>query len=113
MSHFIAKILKKGPVLRLEFVGGAVRDLDLEPESRRGPAFVHLTEPEYVNGVKIAWDGYLLEWPDGMTWGADNIWKRSRPVKAASPSGGPSVAKAKITVAASKTTQTSDKVRTH
>lgn len=71
------QILQGGKVLRLRFEDGTLRDIDLIEESRRGPAFARLADPEYVRGVKRTWDGHLLEWPDGATWSAETLWREA------------------------------------
>jgi Protein of unknown function (DUF2442) len=76
-------ILDEGKRLRLYFEDGMVRDVDLIAESKRGPAFRALKDPNYVKGVRRIWDGYLLEWPDKVTWSAEVLRNSGTLVKQA------------------------------
>jgi hypothetical protein len=76
MSHCITRILEKGPEwLRLRFDDGSVRAVNVLKEAARGPAWAPLADPDYVKGVRRAWGGYLLQWPDGVTWSAEVVWE--------------------------------------
>ena len=70
-------VVRQGQALRLYFADGSVREIDLIRESERGGVFLKLKDPEYSAGVKRIWQGYLLEFPDGVTWGAETLWKEA------------------------------------
>lgn len=75
------RLLSQGQVLRLYFEGGGARDIDLSAMAKRGPAYVRVLEREYQQGLRRIEDGHLLEWPDGMTWSADALWKEGAPAR--------------------------------
>jgi hypothetical protein len=83
MEHYVIKktVLKNGTVLRLWFQDGSVRDLDMIMEANRGGVFSRLLDAEYVRKMKPSVDGYILEFPDGVTWSAQVCWLEGVPVQ--------------------------------
>ena len=85
MDHYAVKksVREGGKVLRLWFQDDSIRDIDMVREANRGGVFAQLLDPEYVKGVKLVWDGDLLEFPDGVTWSTEVCWQEGIPVKSA------------------------------
>lgn len=87
MSHRVTsvEVLNPSRVLRLFYEDGSVRDIDLVKESKRGGVWQQLLDAQYVQGVKPIWDGFLLEFPDGVTWSVEVCWIEGTPVETTSP----------------------------
>jgi hypothetical protein len=79
MLHEIRSITPQAAArLRLTYADGSTVEIDFAPLIQQGGVYTPLADPAFFAQVGIGAGGRFIEWPGGLDFCADALWRQGR-----------------------------------
>jgi hypothetical protein len=77
MLHEIRSVTPQAAAhLRLIYADGSIVEIDFAPLIQQGGVYAPLADPAFLAQVSIGANGRFIEWPGGLDFCADALWRQ-------------------------------------